>query len=78
MKVERKTIYSREQQKKDERRIVKAENGESPLDLSAFKRLMVHDLCTRTEIVNSGKIGCYTLEEINRALANPQNHYSMM
>lgn len=78
MKVERKTIYSREQQKKDERRIVKAENGESPLDLSAFKRLMVHDLCTRTEIVNSGKIGCYTLEEINRALANPQNHYSVL
>lgn len=78
MPTERKTIYSKEQHKKDEQSIIATEQGKSPLDLSAFKRLMVYDLCSKTNVISTSKIGCYSLDEIEKALANPQSYYSVL
>lgn len=74
MHTERKTIYSKDQYEKDKRSIKETEQGKSPLDLSAFKRLMVHDLCAKTDVIKTSRIGFYSLEEIDKALQNPQSY----
>lgn len=78
MHTERKVIYSKEQYKKDLKQLEKTEQGKSPLDLSAFKRLMVHELCCNTNVLSSSKVGCYSLEDIEKALLNPQLYYNTL
>lgn len=71
-------IYSSKSYEKDVKAIQDAESGKKPLDLSAFKRLMVHDLCSNTNILNSMKIGAYSIEKIQDALQNPRSHSSIL
>ena len=78
MKTENKVIYSKEQYEKDKKSISGTEKGTSPLDLSAFKRLMIHNLCMNTDIIKNSKIGCYSLEDIERALVNPQSYSKVL
>ena len=78
MHTERKVIYSNEQYKKDLKKVQEVEQGKSPLDLSAFKRLMVHELCCNTNVLSTSKIGYYSLEDIEKALLNPQSFYSIL
>lgn len=74
----KKVIYSNSDYKRDEKAIRDAEAGKKPLDLSAFKRLMVHDLCSNTDILNSMKIGAYSIEKIQSAIQNPQSHSAIL
>ena len=67
-------IYSSENYKKDVKAIQDAESGRKPLDLSAFKRLMIHELCSNTDILKSYKVGIYPIEKIQDALQNPRSH----
>lgn len=67
-----KVLYSKEQYEDDEKKVRSAEAGESPLDLRAFKRLMVSEICAKTNILNNNRIGHYSIEQIEKALANPQ------
>ena len=74
MQTERKTIYSKEQRAKDEKSLERTEQGKSPLDLSAFRRLMVSDLCAKTDVIKTSRIGSYSLDMIEQALANPETY----
>lgn len=74
----RRTIYSSKDYRKDVKAIEDAESGKRPLDLSAFKRLMVHDLCRNTNILQSMKIGEYPIERVQDALQNPRLHPSVL
>lgn len=78
MQVERKTIYSKEQRENDEKSFEQTEQGKSSLDLSAFRRLMISDLCTKTDVAQTSRIGSYSLETIERALANPETYSQVL
>jgi len=74
----KKVIYSKLDYDRDVQNFENAENGKSRLDLSSFKRLMVHDLCANTDVLRSYKIGGYPLERVQDALNNPISHSSMI
>lgn len=73
-----KVIYSNNDYEKDAESIKDTELGKRPLDLSAFKRLMVHDLCANTNILNTFKLGIYPIDKIQDALQNPNSHSSVL
>lgn len=73
-----KIVYSKQNYNEDVASITAAEQGQVPLDLSAFKRLMVNDLCTRTNILVDYKIGIWSVETIQRALLNPRVNWRML
>ena len=73
-----KVIYSTLDYEKDKEKFESAEKGMSRLDLNSFKRLMVHELVTTTEILNSRKLCGYSLERINEALDNPSLYPNML
>lgn len=66
-----KALYSEKQYKKDEKSISDTEKGKKPLDLGAFKRLMLTELCAKTDIIKDHRVGIYTVEQIEKALINP-------
>ena len=69
-----KVIYSQVDYERDSKSFDNVVGGRSRLDLGAFRRLMIHDLCTNTDILRSYKVGCYPLERIQDALNNPIVH----
>lgn len=73
-----KVIYSELDYARDVKSFEDMEAGKSRLNLGAFKRLMVHDLVTNTDILKSYKIGSYSLERIQDALQNPMNFSNMI
>lgn len=73
-----KVIYSKLDYDRDSKSFDQAVDGKSRLDLGAFKRLMVHELCTNTNILQSYKIGEYSIERIQAALNNPASHSNMI
>lgn len=64
-------VYSAEDYRRDEEKFTIAEK-ENKIDYSSFKRLMVHDLCLNSEIIQSGYIGRVKLEDVQRAMDYPQ------
>lgn len=52
------------------------DNGK--LDLTSFKRLMINDICNKTHIISSGKIGHIKLEDAVKALQFPQNNWRIL
>lgn len=75
---ETKVIYSALEYNKDVKSFTDTMNAKSRLDLSAFKRLMIHDLCSNTDILKSYKIGSYSLEKIQDAINNPMLYSDMI
>ena len=71
------TAYDKNDYKRDEDSFSKSENI-NKLDLSAFRRLMVSDLCANTEVINTGYIGDIKLEDIQIALKQPQNNWKII
>ena len=72
-------IYGEDDYDKDEKnfnQVIKS-NDVNKLDLSSFKRLMLHDLC-RSDIIESGYIGHYKLEDIKNALKEPKSRYKIL
>lgn len=64
-------LYSAEAQKQDEQKFNESlENGE--LDLSTFRRVMLRDIITNSDIIETGSIGLTRLEDVSRALENPK------
>lgn len=70
--------YTKEQYDKDKQSLEKATNGQDLIDLSAFKRVMIYDICTNTNILSDNKIGCYSIEQIDFALKNPSSYSSIL
>ena len=63
-------IYDKNQKEKDEKDFQNFLKKDSLFNLSAFKRLMINDLC-RNDILETRKVGNYSLEEIQKALNYP-------
>lgn len=68
-----KVIYSNKDYVRDLEGLSQIESGEKPLDLNIFKRLMVHELCTNTNIVNNYRIGVYPIENVQKAIESPSS-----
>lgn len=66
-----KVIYSTIDYEKDLKSFEETEHYHRPLDLEAFKRLMVYDLCSNTTVLSDYRVGPYSLEKIQDALENP-------
>lgn len=75
---EEKIIYSKEQFTEDEKMLRKAESGLSPIDYSSFKRLMIHDLCANTDVLEDNRICGFYLRDIKEALINPVGNYKLL
>lgn len=68
------TVYSKNDYTRDENSFNDSVENNKPLDFSAFQRLMMHDLCINTNILNTGYIGNVHLEDVSAALKHPQRH----
>ena len=71
------TIYSKENYNQDEKSFNKFENG-GKLDLSAFHRLLTHDLCVNTNIIETGCIGDISLKDVEVALKHPKQGWKIL
>lgn len=70
-------IYTKSDYKKDSKKFEKSMKT-GKLDLGTFHRLMVHDLCTHTSIVETGCIGDISLKDIELALKFPKQGWRIL
>ena len=70
-------VYTKSDYDKDEKLFDKSIN-ENTLNLGAFQRLMTHDLCTRTSIINTGCIGDIKLKDVELALKYPKQGWKIL
>lgn len=71
-------IYSKLNYDRDSKAFDDAMNGRNRLNLNSFRRLMVHELCTCTDILQTRKIGAYPLERIQDVIRSPWAHTDML
>lgn len=70
-------IYTKSNYKKDQDLFEESmETGK--IDWANFSRLMVHDLCTRTSIIDNGCIGDISIRDIEWALKHPQSGWKLL
>ena len=70
-------IYTKSDQKKDEKNFEQSIK-EKHLDLASFQRLMTHDLCVNTSIIETGKIGDINLRDVELALKHPKQGWKIL
>lgn len=70
-------IYTKSDQKKDEKNFEQSIK-EKQLDLTSFQRLMMHDLCVNTSIIETGKIGDINLRDVELALKYPKQGWKIL
>lgn len=70
-------VYSEKDYLKDEKSFSEAEK-ESKLDLTSFRRLMMHDLAVNTDIIETGCIGNVSMKDIDFALRHPQRGWGIL
>lgn len=73
-----KVVYSKDDYYKDKESFDRSEKTGNPVDFSAFKRLMLNDVCTNSEIIETGCIGHVKLEEVRRALEAPNTGWRII
>lgn len=66
-------VYSKTDYEKDENEFRKAEKNKSidAINWNAFKRLMIHDIGTRSKVIETGSLISVKLEDIQKALQAP-------
>ena len=69
--------YDKEAYEQDEASFQRAINSEkiNELNLTEFKRLMIHDICKNSSIIETGHIGDIKLEDIHHALKCPSKRW---
>lgn len=72
-----KTVYNKENYKQDEQSFNEFENG-GKLDLSSFHRLLTHDLCVNTSVIETGCIGDVSLRDVELALKYPKKGWKIL
>lgn len=72
------TAYSRENYQNDEKAFDKAVKNNTSIDWSGFSRLMLHDLCTNSHILDTGYIGNVKLEDASLALKYPKQGWRIL
>ena len=70
-------VYDQTDYQKDDKNFNKSIKNGKP-DFSAFKRLMIQDLCANTNITESHYIGDIKLEDVQIALKCPQNNWKIL
>lgn len=70
-------IYSQENYDHDEKQFSLAEK-DGKINWTSFQRLMLHDLCTNTSIIDTGYIGGVKLEDAITALKFPHRHWRIL
>lgn len=70
-------VYTKSDYDKDRNLFDKSINTNS-LNLGAFQRLMTHDLCTNTSIINTGCIGDIKLKDVEFALKHPKQGWKTL
>lgn len=71
------TVYSKENYNKDEKSFNDFENG-GKLDLTSFHRLLTHDLCVNTSVIETGYIGDVSLRDVELALKYPKQGWKIL
>ena len=72
------TAYTKKNYENDENKFNNSIKGKSQLDLGAFKRLMISDICTNTDVIKDGYIGDIKLKDIEFALKYPQQRWRLL
>ena len=70
-------VYTKSDYDKDRNLFDKSINTNS-LNLGAFQRLMTHDLCTNTSIIDTGCIGDIKLKDVEFALKYPKQGWKIL
>lgn len=70
-------IYTESDYKKDQDKFEKSIRT-NKLDLSAFHRIMTHDLCAHTSIIETGCIGDISLRDAEWALKHPKQGWKIL
>lgn len=69
--------YSESDYRRDEESFTKAEK-EGEVDWSSFSRLMMRDIITNSEIIDTGYIGNVKLEDVRHAMDFPKNGWRVL
>ena len=72
------TIYFDSAYQNDEKNFKNAMNNKSDIDWSGFSRLMIHDLCSNSQILDTGYIGNVRLEDAQLALRHPRQGWKIL
>ena len=72
------TVYNKANYNKDQKSFNKFEKKGGKLDLSTFHRLLTHDLCVNTSIIETGRIGDISLKDIELALKYPKQGWKIL
>ena len=72
------TVYNKKDYQKDEKSFNDSANNNKPIDFSSFKRLMLSDICTNTEIIETGCIGAVKIEDAHLALRHPRKYWKTL
>lgn len=70
-------IYTESDYKKDQDKFEKSIKT-NKLDLTAFHRLLTHDLCTHTSVIETGCIGDISLRDVEWALKHPKQGWKIL
>lgn len=70
--------YSEKDRINDEKTINNSMVNNKPIDFSAFKRLMLSDICINTNVIETGCIGDIKLEDIQHALKFPKQNWKII
>lgn len=76
-KTKKVTIYTESDYKNDQDKFEESLKS-GKLDLSVFHRLMTHDLCTHTSIMENGCIGDVNLRDVELALKYPKQGWKIL
>ena len=72
-----KTVYSKNDYNQDEKLFNKLEK-DGKLDLTSFHRLLTHDLCVNTSVIETGCIGNISLKDVEHALKHPKQCWRIL
>ena len=70
-------VYSKKDYKNDEKQFDKSMK-DGNVNWGSFKRLMLHDICTNTQIIDTGCIGNVKIEDAMIALKNPKHDWKIL
>ena len=70
-------VYSKKDYKNDEKQFDKSMK-DGNVNWGSFKRLMLHDICTNTNIIDTGCIGNVKIEDAMIALKNPKHDWKIL
>ena len=71
------SIYTKKDYKNDQNRFEKSIK-DGKLDLSAFQRLMINDICKYTNIIDTGCIGDINMRDVEMALKHPKQGWKVL